>query len=30
VYLYQLTAEDLDEQKTVKSSIQKLAVYPPR
>jgi hypothetical protein len=30
VYLYQLTAEDLDEQKTVKSPIQKLAVYPPR
>ena len=30
VYLYQLTAEDLDQQKTVKSGIQKLVVHPPR
>ncbi|HEX7510804.1 MAG TPA: C25 family cysteine peptidase, partial [Chitinivibrionales bacterium] len=30
VYLYQVTAEDLDQQKTVKSGIQKLVVHPPR
>jgi len=30
VYLYQLTVEDLDQQKTVKSAIQKLVVHPPR
>ena len=30
VYLYQLIAEDMDQQKTVKSAIQKLAVHPPR
>jgi hypothetical protein len=30
VYLYQLTVEDLDQQKTVKSAIQKLVMHPPR